>query len=168
MALAVNDGMALSTPEGPRPLGAYGAVLFGKGWRAFVLQREEELQDLVEWAVLRRRPILTDQWNSLLFADIIATGYRPMDPFPSLEGNRGIYRSKFESGGRQLSVFSFDNPSDLCDAERLSDLASITEGREILLSVEYSSTLQVCKNIIPQALTPISPFAAVLDLEALK
>ena len=167
ISVAVNDGMALATPEGPRPMGAYASVLLDGRWRAFVSERDRELQNVVEWAILHRKPLLIDSWNSLLFARIIANDYRLTDSYPFPEPDRYFYQYTFENtSGVQLLAYSFDDPVVLVEADRLRELMPILGGGPIPLITENSSMIQECYNLAPEAVSPQSPFVAILDLKA--
>lgn len=167
ISVAVGDGMALSTSEGPRPLGAYGAVLLGGGWRAFVLERDGEMQDIVMWAITHEKPLLIENRSSMIFAKIVANGYRLVDAPPYDEHDLKVYRYTFENdSGGQLAVYYLDQRTDLFKVDRARELMPILGEGQIPLYTAYTSTLQKIYDIAPQSVNVQSPFTALFDLGA--
>jgi len=69
ITLRLGDGLAVSTGEGPRPLGAYGAVLLGGGWRDFVSTRDREFQEAILLSIQEKTPFLLCGMTPIFWPD---------------------------------------------------------------------------------------------------
>lgn len=165
LELAINDGFAIATSEGPRPLGAYGKVLLGGGWRQFVNDRDQELQDIVDLTISLQKPILSDERPSLLIAKIITNGYSIVDAPPYWGYSESIYHYTFEnSQGQTLHLFFQRDREELFDPTHAVNLQHLIGESEIPMYAEFTSTLSELFDIAPDAINVLSPFAAMIDL----
>ena len=163
LKLAWADGFAVATPEGPRPVGGYGAVVFGGGWRNLVERLEEERRLVISRAAALGLPVLQDDGNSLIVVHLLELGYATADPRKRFA--HGFNERKFSNhSGHQVRVWQLQERPSLFEGEQLQRL--IREGgvERVVFYSNYSSSLQRLFRLAPEAAAALGPFSAVVDL----
>jgi hypothetical protein len=166
ISLAFNDGLALATGEGPRPVGAYGAILLGGKWRSFVLARDTEVDNAVQRALTENTPILLPSWNTIYVLKIVSKGFYPDAPLLTESDVNGIYRYTFENSNNQrILVYIPKSRSYLFDAERFMILQKEIGNSHAVYMVGDSSVGLEMFIVGSGSIEPLSPFTGIIDLE---
>lgn len=161
------DGFAVATPEGPRPVGAYAAVLFGGGWRSMVNTLEAERRAAITQAIKLKRPILQDDGNSLIVVHLLEMGFTTDDA--RKEYKDGLNQREFvHSRGDRVTVVQLQDKPTLFRPAQVEAVVNAIGGHEVILYSNYSSSLRKLFQVAPHAARSLGPFSAQLDLAQLK
>jgi hypothetical protein len=166
--LGYNDGLAYSTAEGPRPLGAYGAVLLGGKWRSFVLDINTELDQAIQLAVKKNIPILMDDMYANIYIRIISKGFFPDTQQSTIPDKNGNNRYVFKNSmGREIIVYSPFKKFDLYDPEKfllLQEKIGKTITYAVYLVGDSSSGLEMF-TVGSNSVEPLGSFHGLIDLQ---
>ena len=175
---ALGAGFAFSTPEGPRPFGGFGAVLFGGGWRNHLGEREAERRKVIEQALATRQPILQDDGNALVLIHLLEQGFTTKDRAPKAVlksgevppwDENGLCRRTFaHADGRAVTLLQLKGNSLLFKPDQLDKLVSGAKLGPVILHSGYSSTLAKLFKAAPQSAQALGPFSATVDLNQLQ
>jgi hypothetical protein len=166
MSPAWADGFAVATPEGPRPVGAYGAALFGGRWRALVNELEVERRRVIERAVALGQPVLQDDGNSLIVVHLLGLGYTTQDPRKRFQ--HGYNERTFATAGaHRVRVWQLQERPALFEAEQVRRIIAHGGADRVVFYSNYSSSLQKLFRVAPDAAEVLGPFSALVDLRLL-
>jgi hypothetical protein len=174
LQLRFNGGFAVPTPEGPRPLGGHGWVLFGGEWRAYVRNMQSEQKEAIEIAVQGGTPLLQLDRDSFLLARLLQMGWMTLDPEQRLKDAGVVAPSAvtarvFTNGERILRSIVVHPPDAIWQPGVIAELSTVApEKRAVLYFGNYASSLRQLERTAPQATTRIGPYMAVGDLGAIE
>jgi hypothetical protein len=161
------DGFAIATPEGPRPVGGYAAVLFGGRWRALVNSLDKERADLVRNAIQTGAPILQDDGNALIMVHLLGHGFVTTESRKNFVD--GFNRRQFiNPQGQTVVVIQLQERPSLFQPNQVQTLMANLGGEKALFYSHYSSSLKKLFRLAPQAAQATGPLSAVLDLTQLR
>ena len=159
-------GMAIPTPEGPRPLLGHGWVLLG-GWRQFVTEYSAEQEAAVSNAIKAKLPLLLDEQGQSWFVNILITnGYFTEDSaFRTIGDNSIMERRWIGRDGSHMRIFQFTKQNDLFNSAAIDRLRAATTDTVIISA--YSSTMLRLQQIAPESLEARGKRTALLHLDRL-
>lgn len=163
----VGAGMAIPTPEGPRPLFGHAWVLLGE-WKRFVNEYSSEVDAAVVDSIEAGVPLLLHtEGQGWIVSTYSSHGYFTKDSQWRTIGDNSIIERRWTGpgGGTQTRMLLFANPAQLFEAaavERMRRIASDT----VVIS-GFSSTLIRLQEIAPESLESLGKRTALLHLDRL-
>jgi hypothetical protein len=164
MNLTDGGGLAIPTPEGPRPLGGHAAVLLGGGWRSLVNKLNDERSNVVRQAIIRGDPILQDNRNSYLLVQLVRMGFITSDPRdgnPSQAFSERIFRNGRD---QQVRIIYQTAHIPLSERNQIESLASTSGAETVIFFSNYSSALRKLCAFAPYAVEPLGAFSALINV----
>jgi hypothetical protein len=164
--LAFGPGMAIPTPEGPRPLFGHGWVLLG-AWKTFVTQYASEQEAAVLNAVKSGLPLLLDEQTQGWFVSIFAShGYVTRDSEFRTIGENSIKERRWSGpDGSHTQMVQFVKPNDLVNPAAIDRLRTVT-GDTVVITAVSRNILQL-QQIAPESLEARGKRTALLHLDRL-
>ena len=126
-------GMAIPTPEGPRPFFGHGWVLLGE-WKRFVNDYASEQEIAVLKAIDAELPLLLDEQGQGWFVNILLSlNYVTVDSERRTVGNNSIIERRWVGpDGGHVRLLKFIHPDDLFDAGAIDHLRSISDNLVVI------------------------------------
>jgi hypothetical protein len=165
---ALGGGALVPTSEGPRPVGGYGWVLVGGGWREIALAHSADLQRAVGEAIATGRPLLQDEGEGYATATLAGMNFSTRDSWKRTIGDAFLVERRFSSAdGRSVRVLRLRDRDSLFAAADVSRLRQLA-GTDTVIIFGYTSTLRRCYKLAPDSLTKLGNKSAQLDLDRLE
>jgi hypothetical protein len=168
-AVTIGAGAALPTAEGLRPLSGHAAVLFGGGWRRFVLRLEEERQQAIQTAVEGRMPFLVVQGDTgFAVAELAGMGFQTRDAKAGAGDDLGRVRHFSNDNGRHVILWQLRlaRPELFQDMTKLREVIAVG-GAERVVVQGYPSGLRELYEAAPEAMQELGPTSAIVNLRQL-
>ena len=164
---AIGPGMAVPTPEGPRPLFGHAWVLLGE-WKPFVNEWSSEQDAAVIHAIEARVPLLLHPDGQAWPANIYAShGYstRDFELRRAIDDDSIFERRWTGPKGDQTRMFLLAEPNQLFEAAAVDRLRRIAS--DIVVISGASATLIRLQEIAPESLEALGKRTALLHLDRL-
>jgi hypothetical protein len=161
-------GMAIPTPEGPRPLLGHAYVLLLGGWRHFVTEYSLEQESAVLKSRNAKLPLLIDEQGQSWFANIlVARGYFTEDSaLRTISDNQSLLERRWIArDGSYIRVLQFTEANDLFNVDAIDKLRVATA--ETVVISGFSRTLLRLQQIAPESLETLGKRTALLHLDRL-
>lgn len=165
--LSLEGGFAIPTPEGPRPLGGHANVLLNGEWRDLALKLDTERKSVVEQALSTDLNILQDEGNSIFIAKLVEMNFLTNDKKASYALNGINERKFFNPEGEFVKLQVLKVRKSLFDKVQILELIKLNPNRKVILLSGYSSTIRKLFDTAPESVSPLGPFSAIVDLDAL-
>lgn len=169
IAIRVGAGRAYRTPEAERPMFGHAFVLFG-GWKDFMLEFNQQADEVVETALELDKPILSTRFpESFETNRLLSMGFMSEDFDSSFEDfhDTFIEHNFTHEDGREVTFFYFEIDEDVGSLEQIREIASLSNLYDDIIWRGKMQTLRDIYETMPEVLTPISYNLAILDLNAL-
>ena len=163
----VGPGMAVPTPEGPRPLCGHAWVLLGE-WKRFVNEWSSEQDAAVIHAIEARVPLLLHPDGQAWPVNIYAPhGYSTKDfELRRAIGDNSIFERRWTGPkGDQARMLLLAEPNQLFEAAAVDRLRRIASDTVVISGA--SSTLIRLQEIAPESLEALGKRTALLHLDRL-
>jgi hypothetical protein len=168
LRLTFAGGLAVPTLEGPRPLGGHAAVLLGGGWKSLIKRIDAERQNVLEQAIYRNAPIVQDNRNSLVVVHLAEKSFKTSDPRNRLVQGALVERRFVNDLGDQVTLIYMNGRASLFDNKELDSLALVSRSETVIFYSSYSSLIKKLVEFAPEAVQPLGPFSAVLNVKLLR
>ena len=163
ISLGVTGGFAIPTPEGPRPVWGYGAVLLGGEWRALLKNSNEERDDITGLARKENLPILQNNDYSFLLVNLLRDGYEEKNPI----FREDLYKVRtFEKEEETIEIFHIKAP-ELYDKFTLLAVSETIRHQKFVCWFLSSSDIIKLKTTYPEQVQILGPFSARIDITTL-
>jgi len=163
--LSLSAGMAVPTPEGPRPLFGHAWVLSG-AWKRFVNEYESEQEMAVKQAIDAGLPLLVAEDGTSWFVCVYAArDYFTQDSGQHEIADFVIERRWIASNGSQSRLISFSHPKDLFNPAAIQSLRRVAPDTVVVSG--FSSNLIRLHQIAPESLELQGKRTALLHLDRL-
>jgi hypothetical protein len=162
----VGPGMAIPTPEGPRPLFGHAWVLLGE-WKRFVNEWSSEQDAAVIKAIEARVPLLLyDEEQGWIVNIYCSHGYFTKDSEERTIGDDSIIERRWTGPeGTKTRMLLFVKPNQLFEASAVERMRRVASDTVVISG--YSSTLIRLQEIAPESLEPLGKRTALLHLDRL-
>ncbi|RED38199.1 hypothetical protein DFQ10_11120 [Winogradskyella eximia] len=140
--IVFGSGMALPTPEGPRPLYGFGGV-FLKDWSQFIESNSNEREKAVKYALENKCNILQDVDHAYIFTKLSEKNLQMQIPYSSTD--KLYMRRKFTSKKDTVFVDVFNNKTELFNLETMAKYRQ--EGNCIIIYSSYSNIITKLKGV---------------------
>lgn len=154
------SGMAMPTPEGPRPIYGFAHVLIND-WYDFVDIRNEERLDVVQYAIDKDYDILQDVRHSFMVSKLIELGYTTKDPFTKNDFN--VYTRLFAKEKDTVTIKVFSDKNQLFKSKNIEN--GLIGSEKIVVFSSYSNIVSKLTSTFKYKFEQKSPFWGVLDIE---
>ena len=142
--LNLGSGMAMPTPEGPRPLYGFGGV-FLADWYAFIESNNEEREEAVKYALENRCHILQDVDHAYILSKLSEKNLQMQKPYSSTD--KLFIRREFTNEEDKVYVDVFHNKTKLFNLETMSRYRQ--EDNCIVIYSSYSNIITKLTGIYP-------------------
>ncbi|MBC8755138.1 hypothetical protein H2O64_10675 [Kordia sp. YSTF-M3] len=115
IGITLHGGLAIPTPEGPRPLGGFFSVLLGGEWYAIVEKINQEREDAFQFAIKNNVRILQGSDHCMMYTKLFEKGYTSNDPLFYTKNGLYCERTFTNATGDQLEVNFFILRDNLYD-----------------------------------------------------
>ncbi|MDG5492255.1 glycosyltransferase family 39 protein [Psychroserpens sp. SPM9] len=136
VSLVLGSGMAMPTPEGPRPLFGFGAVLL-KDWKQFVSKHNNEREAAVNYAIENKCNILQDVNHSYIAAKLSEKGYSAKDELNA--SNEFGFHRRFETNSNSINIDVFKNKKALFDSALMQSYVS--KNKKVVVYSSYTNII---------------------------
>tara|TARA_B100000809_G_scaffold105703_1_gene104236 strand:+ start:33245 stop:34840 length:1596 start_codon:yes stop_codon:yes gene_type:complete len=126
-------GLAMPTPEGPRPIGGYLWVLLSD-WSLMIENINNQRSNAVNYAIKHNLTIIQDVNHSFISSKLLELGYMTSEPFNNNKGDYSL--RKFIKGKHYVSIMVPNNKSKLFDAIFMDQINS---SNELVLYSSYTN-----------------------------
>ena len=159
-------GMAIPTPEGPRPFFGHGWVLLGE-WKRFVNEYALEQETAVLKAIDTEVPLLLDEQGQGWFVNILVSlKYVTVDSERRTVGNNSIIERRWVGpDGGHVRLLKFIHSEDLFDAAAIDLLRSISADAVVISG--FSKNMMQLQETAPESLEALGKHTALLHLDRL-
>ena len=164
LRLSLGPGLAFPTPEGPRALYGHAYVLFGGGWKRFILEDAAERTHAITSTLEDEIPLVVTSWSPDFFLDeLYLKGFQTSDPHDRKTADGRFVERRFtDAQGRSLTMYFHEIESDSAD-----DLIAVLSGSSLppkIVLVGYPTTLHLAFLYHPESLQSLGARTALLDL----
>jgi hypothetical protein len=163
---ALEGGLGVPTPEGPRPIWGFAHVLFGGEWRDFVDSMNRDWNSAVDLAIEKGLPIHQDSDTGIVPTRLVAQGYTletarlPIDRpgGPDFLHHR-LY--KHSQTGKSQEVILVSGLDQQLKEGRLADVFTQLDLEEVVVVYVFPSRLHELVKTSQGTVTALSPLTAV-------
>jgi hypothetical protein len=166
--LTVRGGLAIPTPEGPRPLGGHAAVLLGGGWRSLAFKLAAERREVIKTAIDSDTPILQDNRNAYLLDDLVRIGYTTMDPRDGSPELAFTERTFTRDGSPSVRIIYHVVRQPITHREQFELLSKASGVGRVIFFANYTSAFREWFEAAPDAVTSLGAFSAAIDLQKVR
>ena len=138
VTIALGSGMAMPTPEGPRPLFGFGKVLL-EDWYHFVATINIERESSVNYAIENKCNILQDVNHGFISSKLAEYGYGTDYEFNAL-GEYGIHRI-FNKETDSVSIDVFKDKKALFNTQQINSYLSKQKNKKVVIYSTYTNIL---------------------------
>jgi hypothetical protein len=170
LRVAIGEGTAIPTPEGPRSLYGHAMTLLGGQWRALVAQKAQERRRVVEQALERDVPMILTMWSpGYLVNELAARGFTTNDPYWHQQNWDVIPKRRFyNASGDQVTLIFHQIQREVSaeQAQHITELAGADT--DTVVWYGYPRTMRHLYAISPAMMNKIDSMSAVLDMDRLR
>lgn len=136
--VVLGSGMAMPTPEGPRPLFGFGKTLI-TDWNRFISIHNIERESSVNYAIENNCNILQDVNHSLIAAKLCEIGYLTENEFKAWS-KFGIPRT-FYKETKSVSIDVFNTKEALFNSQLMNSYMSKQNNNKVVVYSKYTNIM---------------------------
>ncbi len=142
--LVLGSGMAMPTPEGPRPLYGFGKVVL-KDWKHFVETNNFEREAAVNYAIENNCNILQDVNHSFIATKLCEFNFITNDSIKA-SNDFGLHR-RFSHHEEQIIIDVFKNKKELFDKQLMK--LYLDRNSKVVVYSSYTNIIAKLKKMYP-------------------